>query len=109
MPRIREDDAVKARIEAEVEEWLKRRRLEKAPSSGTAVAFAAGACLQLPDDSMIPEGPVTSISRREKEKKKEEEKDEEAEIYSNFLLFAVLGLAALIRFICKACIMETCS
>ena len=89
-----------------MEERLKRRRLENASSSGMAFAFQLSACLQLPD-SMIRQGLVTSISRREEEKKKEEEKDEEAEIYSNFLLFGVLGLAALIRFICKARIPET--
>mmetsp|Transcript_59398 Transcript_59398/g.141681 ORF Transcript_59398/g.141681 Transcript_59398/m.141681 type:complete len:184 (-) Transcript_59398:47-598(-) len=42
------------------------------------------------------------LKRREEEKQKEEEKDEDTEIYSNFLLFGLLGLAALIRFLCKA-------
>ena len=41
-------------------------------------------------------------SRREEEKQKEEEKDEDTEMTSNFLLFGLLGLAALIRFVCKA-------
>mmetsp|Transcript_1418 Transcript_1418/g.3431 ORF Transcript_1418/g.3431 Transcript_1418/m.3431 type:complete len:210 (-) Transcript_1418:227-856(-) len=42
------------------------------------------------------------LKRKEEEKEKQEAKDEETESYSNFLLFGVLGLAALIRYICKA-------
>eukprot|EP00439_Symbiodinium_sp_Y106_P084675 s149_g26.t1 len=42
------------------------------------------------------------LKRREEEKQKEEEKDEDTEMTSNFLLFGLLGLAALIRIVCKA-------